>query len=224
MTEHPANKPHPGIIRAVLVDDHDVVRAGFAHLLGTVPGIRVVADFNSAEPALAFLETNDTDIIVTDLSMPGMNGIEAIGRIHERHPAVKILALTVHESESLVHRAMQAGASGYLSKRCRPEELIVAVQEIALGRKYLGNEISRQLALRKVDGQSHVTELLAPREQEVFSMLAQGMSVVEIAAALGLSPKTVHVHRANILRKLEITSIAALVQIAIRDGVIEPPL
>jgi two-component system invasion response regulator UvrY len=136
-------------------------------------------------------------------------------------PEARVLVLSVHENEPFPSLALERGASGYLTKRCAPEELITAVRELAHGRKYLASDVARRIALGRSDGEPKRLASLSPRELEVFGSLAHGRSVNEIAANLNLSPKTVHVHRANLLAKLGVKTTAELVALAVRHGVLD---
>jgi len=161
------------------------------------------------------------DVVVLDISMPGIGGLETIGRLARVVPEARVMVLSVHENEPFPSLALERGASGYLTKRCAPEELITAVRELAQGRKYLASDVARRIALGRSDGEPKRLASLSPRELEVFACLARGRSVNEIAANLNLSPKTVHVHRANLLAKLGVKTTAELVALAVRHGVLD---
>ena len=208
-------------IRVMLVDDHAVVRAGFRHLIETAPDMEVVEEAASGEEACQRAPAVRPDVVVLDISMPGIGGLEAISRLGRVVPEARVLVLTVHEAEPFPSLALERGASGYLTKRCAPDELLTAVREVARGRRYLASDVARRIALGRVDGEAKRLASLSPREFEVFSCLARGRSVNEIAASLNLSPKTVHVHRANMLHKLGVKTTAELVQVAVRNGVLD---
>ena len=208
-------------IRVMLVDDHAVVRAGFHHLLETFADMQVVGEAASGEEACRQAQTLQPDVIVLDISMPGIGGLETIGRLARVAPQARVLVLSVHENEPFPSLALERGASGYLTKRCAPEELVKAVREVAHGRRYLASDVARRIALGRTDGEAKRLASLSPREFEVFSCLARGLSVNEIAASLNLSPKTVHVHRANLLTKLGVKTTTDLVHIAVRMGVVD---
>ena len=209
------------MIRVLLVDDHAVVRAGFRRLLDMAENITVVAEAESGASALEYCSDLRIDVAVIDLSMPGMTGLELIPHLRRVAAETQILVLSVHEREPFPSTALQRGAAGYLSKRCAPEELITAIRQIAQGERYLGRDIAKELAFDSVGGFKTELEKLTPREFQVFTLLGRGKSVNDIAKEIFLSPKTVHVHRRNILRKLNAKSTADLVRIAIRNGVIE---
>jgi len=209
------------MIRVMLVDDHAVVRAGFRRLIETMADMEVVGEAASGEEACRQAATLRPDVVVLDISMPGIGGLETIGRLARVAPEARVLVLSVHENEPFPSLALERGASGYLTKRCAPEELITAVRELAHGRKYLASDVARRIALGRSDGEPKRLASLSPREFEVFACLARGRLVNEIAANLNLSPKTVHVHRANLLAKLGVKTTAELVALAVRHGVLD---
>ena len=217
----PASRAVSRPIDVLLVDDHSVVRAGFRRLLETSPEIRVIGEADTGDKACHRFRELSPDVVVMDLSMPKMGGLDAIEKIRKSAPHARILVLSVHESEPFPSRALQRGAAGYLTKRCAPEELVMAVREVADGRRYLGNDIAHRLALERLDSETELLAKLTSREFQVLTLLAKGRSVGQIADAIFISPKTVHVHRANVLRKLKISTTAELVRLAIRNGIID---
>ena len=208
-------------INVLLVDDHSVVRAGFRRLLETSSEITVIGEADTGDKAWRLFQDLGPDVVVMDLSMPGMGGLEAIEKIRKIAAQARILVLSVHENEPFPSRALQKGAAGYLSKRCAPEELVIAVREIADGKCYLGKDIARRLAAERRDSERDLLTKLTSREFQVFTLLAKGRSVAEIADTIFISPKTVHVHRANVFRKLGISTTAELVRMAIRNDIID---
>jgi two-component system invasion response regulator UvrY len=212
----------PRTIRVFLIDDHAVVRAGFRQLLVTAPDIEVVGEAESAEAAARQLRVVNPQVLLLDISLPGgISGIEAIARFRRLVPDMRIVMLSMHESAPFPEMALAQGASGYLSKRCAAEELLTAVREVTAGRKYLSSVIAQRIALGQMGGGRSGLRSLTQREFEVFEHLAAGLSVKEIAEMLHLSPKTVHVHRSNLMRKLEARNSMELVSIAIREGVLD---
>lgn len=207
-------------IRVMLVDDHAVVRVGFRLLLGASGDIEVTAEADSGELAYQSYPETRPDVIVLDLSMPGMGGIETLRRLLARHESARVLVLSAHEDGAHARRALKAGALGYLSKRSAPEALIEAVRAVAAGRLYLDGEIARRLALQDLGGAGRV-EALSEREFVVFIQLARGQSVARIAEVLKLSPNTVGTHLYNIKQKLGAANQAELTLIAVRNGLIE---
>ena len=184
------------MIKIALIDDHQIVRSGFAQLLNLEPDLKVVAEFGCAADALAGLPGSGVQLCVCDISMPDQSGLDLLRQL----PAgLAVVMLSVHDSPALIEQALQAGAKGFLSKRCSPEELIAAVRTAAQGGCYLTPDIAHKLA------SSH-RDPLTNREREVAQLLAGGMEVKAIAERLGLSPKTVHVHRANLMDKLNVNN------------------
>lgn len=184
------------MITVALIDDHLIVRSGFAQLLGLEPDLQVVAEFGSGREALAGLPGRGVQVCICDISMPDISGLELLSQLPK---GMATIMLSVHDSPALVEQALNAGARGFLSKRCSPDELIAAVHTVATGGCYLTPDIAIKLASGRQDP-------LTKRERQVAEKLAQGMAVKEIAAELGLSPKTVHVHRANLMEKLGVSN------------------
>ncbi len=214
-------RTHP--IRVLLVDDHRLVRAGVRGLLHDVPDIEVVGEAASGEEACRIALDLDPQVIVTDISLPGVTGIETIGRLLRILPETNILVLTMHELEPYTRMALERGARGYLSKRSAPQELVTAIRVVAAGVPYIEHALAESMMASGV-GEADLDELgrLDPRDFEIFSLLARGRTVKEIAEILHLSPKTVHSQRASLLHKLDVQSTAALAQLAARLGVIDP--
>lgn len=209
------------IIHVMLVDDHAVVRMGFRLLLESTPDIRVVAEAASGEDACRLYSEYLPEVVVMDISMPGMGGLRAMERIIGKHPSARILALSAHLDAIHPKRVMSAGAMGYLCKRSAPEELPVAVRQVAQGKRFLDRQIAHELALTQLGGRQDPLGTLSPREFEVFIQLANGKSVAEIAAALSLSTSTIGTHLYNIKQKLGASNSAEIAMIAVRSGLIE---
>lgn len=208
-------------IRVMLVDDHAVVRVGFRMLLAATGDIEVVAEADSGEVAYQRYPNVHPDVVIMDLSMPGMGGIDAVRRLLARDKTARVLVLSAHEDTAHPKRALQAGALGYLSKRTAPEALIEAVYAVAAGRSYLDAEIARKLAMQGLGSVPGRLEALSEREFSVFLQLARGHSVRNIAESLNLSPNTVGTHLYNIKQKLGAGNQAELTLIAVRSGLIE---
>ena len=206
----------------MLVDDHAVVRMGFRLLLEGAPDIRVVAEAASGEEACRMMAVSAPEVVVMDISMPGIGGLEAINRILAKEPAARILVLSAHEDTMHPKRVLKAGAFGYLSKRSAPEELIKAIHLVAEGKTYLEPAIAQLVALQEVTGERSPVEVLSDKEFKVFLALAGGKSVNEIAEVMSLSPRTVGTHLYNIKQKLGAANSAELAIIAIRNGLMEP--
>lgn len=210
------------MIRVMLVDDHQVVRMGFRLLLEGDGSMQVVAEAGCGEDAVKLYAEHKPDVLVMDLSMPGMGGMEAVRRIKAHDPKARILALSAHEDTAHPRRVLEAGALGYLSKRGAPEILLEAVTQIAQGKRYLDAVIAQKLALSQLDGASNPVEALSEREFEVFLQLAKGLSVAQIAELLSLSPSTVGTHLYNIKQKLNAGNQSELTLIALQWGLIAP--
>ena len=211
------------MIRVLLVDDHAVVRTGFRLLLQSLADVAVVAEAESGEAACQRYLELTPDVVVMDLAMPGMGGLEALRRIRARHPQARVLALSAHEDPMHARRALQEGALGYLSKRSAPETLLEAVTTVASGRRYLDAALAQKLALAEIEGAAKPPiEQLSEREFDVFIRLARGATVQKIAEDLKLSASTVGTHLYNIKQKLQVANQSELTLLAIRHGLIEP--
>lgn len=208
------------MIKVLLVDDHSVVRTGFRLLLETVTDVRVIAEADSGETACVRFDEDKPDVVVLDLSMPGMGGLETIRRLRARDKDVKTLALSAHDDAIHARRALKQGALGFLSKRSAPETLLEAVRMVAAGQRYIDPRLAQEIALAEVGGTTLV-DALSEREFEVFLRLANGAAVPKIAAELNLSTSTVGTHLYNIKQKLHAGNQAELTLIALRAGLIE---
>jgi two-component system invasion response regulator UvrY len=209
-------------ISVLLVDDHEVVRAGYRRLLESAGGIAVVAEAASGEDAYTDYFKYHPDVLVMDLSMPGMGGLEASMRILAKEKSAKILVFSVHENEVFLQRALDAGITGYISKRSASQVMVDAVRQVAAGKIYVGQEMMPYLVKRETTPESEPLTGLSPREFEVFHLLADSKSVNDIAEILNLSPKTVGHHCTSVKKKLGVSDIAALTRLAIRLGIITP--
>ena len=208
-------------IRVLLVDDHAVVRMGFKLLLQTTRDIEIAGEAESGEEACRLHAELRPDVLVMDLSMPGMGGVEAVRRIKAHDPRARILALSAHEDTSHPKRVLKAGALGYLCKRGAPEALIEAIRMTAQGRRYLDAQIAQRIAVQDLNGEQGPVEQLSEREFEVFLQLARGQTVNQIAQTLNLSGSTVGTHLYNIKQKLNAANQAELTLIAVRHKLIE---
>lgn len=208
-------------IRVMLVDDHAVVRMGFKLLLQEAADIDVVAEAATGEEALRRYADVKPDVVVMDIAMPGMGGLEAVTRLLAKDPGVKILILSAHEDSIHPRRLLKLGAAGYLSKRVAPEELIHAIHEVAAGSIFLDSTLAQTLAEQASSGQQTPVEILSDREFEIFMLLAKGQSVANIATLLFLSPRTVGTHLYNIKQKLNAANSAELTLIALRHGLLD---
>lgn len=208
-------------ITVLLVDDHELVRAGFRRLIEDSDKFTVIAEAGTGEQAVQDYVKYNPDVVVMDISMPGIGGIGAVERIIARDPEAYILILSVHEDSVFTSRALQAGAKGFIPKRSAPEEMIKAVEQVAQGKTCIDPDIAQQIAMQKLSGSESVLDVLSQREFEVFRLLAEGKSVNDIAEVLSLSPKTVGTHHTNIKQKLDVSNSAELARLAIRSGLLE---
>lgn len=210
-----------GKISVMLVDDHAVVRMGFRLLLEGAEDIRVCAEAESGEEATKRYGEVAPDVVVMDVSMPGIGGLEAVGRILAKHPQARILVLSAHEDTILPKRMLKAGALGYLSKRSAAEELIQAIRQVSSGKPFLEARLAQEMAVQQVTGTQNPVDVLSDREFEVFMHLARGETVADIAKALFLSPRTVGTHLYNIKQKLNAANAAELTLIAMHSGLLQ---
>jgi len=210
------------MIRILLVDDHAVVRTGFRLLLQARPDITVVGEAESGEAACQRYLELSPDVVVMDIAMPGMGGIEALRRIRAHDPQAKVLALSAHDDPMHARRALREGALGFLSKRSAPETLLEAVSDVGSGRRYIDPRVAQRLALEDIGGaESSPIKRLSEREFDVFIRLARGASVQRIADDLRLSASTVGTHLYNVKQKLGVSNQSELTLLAIRHGLIE---
>jgi two-component system invasion response regulator UvrY len=210
------------MIRVMLADDHAVVRMGFRLLLEGSPDIRVVAEAETGEDAVRRFTEVKPDVVVLDLSMPGIGGLEALSRILARESGAKVLVLTAHEDAMHAKRVLKAGALGYLSKRSAAEALIQAIRQVWAGRTFLEPAIAQQLAVQQLTGERNPVDMLSEKEFKVFLALARGQSVADIAEVMSLSPRTIGTHLYNIKQKLGASNSAELAIVAMRHGLLEP--
>jgi len=213
--------------RLILVDDHAVVRSGLRMLLENEPDLAIVGEAGTAREAFALIETAMPDVVLMDIGLPDRSGIEATREIKAAHPAVAVVALTIHEDAEYFFQMLQAGASGYVPKRAAPQELLFAVRSAAAGEVYLDPSLAKLLvrdfvARGPVEALTDPEHRLTERELEVLAYVAEGASTQEIAEALGISPKTVGRHRENLMRALGLHTRTELVKYAIRHGLISP--
>jgi two-component system invasion response regulator UvrY len=209
-------------INVLLADDHEVVRAGYRRLLETTTDISVVAEAGSGEEAYQQFFTHNPDVLIMDLSMPGMGGLEASRKILARDKSARILVFSVHENEVYLNRALDSGILGYISKRSASRDMIEAVRQVSSGKMYIGQEMMPYLIKREATPDNQLIAGLSPREFEVFQLLANSKSVNEIAGILHISPKTVGHHSTSVKKKLGIADVGGLTRLAIRLGLITP--
>jgi two-component system response regulator NreC len=214
-------------IRLLLVDDHEVVRSGLRMLLENEVDMNIVGEVDTGEEALKMVKTLEPDVVIMDITLPDISGIEATRRIKEGYPKVAVVALTIHEDQQYFFEMLQAGASGYVPKRAAPDDLITAIHAAHRGEMYIYPSLAKLLvgdflARSGDDGAKETMNGLTPREGEVLSHLADGKTNDEIADILGISVHTVARHRENLMGKLGLHSRSELVKYAIRKGLIKP--
>lgn len=212
-------------IRVLLADDHNLVRAGLRKILESAPAIEVVGEVADGPSALARLAEGPVDVLVLDLTMPGMDGLEVLRRVEAEHPGVKVLVLTMHADAEHALRAIRDGAEGYLVKDSAADELVAGIDAVMAGRPFYSEPVQRALSdlVRGggVAAQPRAADVLTDREMEVLRLVARGLSTKEIASQLDISGRTVETHRANLMRKLNLRSVALLTQLAIRERLID---
>jgi len=211
-------------VRILVADDHEVVRQGLRRLLEVAPGWEVCGEAGTGREAVEKASQLKPDVVVLDYSMPGLNGAEAARQIIQRVPRAEVLILTMHSSEDLIRGALEAGARAYVLKSDAGRDLISAVQALIEHKAFLSSGASGPVLDSYLRGAqpSASQQVLTPREREILQLVAEGRSNKEIATTLTISTKTVEAHRANLMRKLRLTSVGALVRYAVRNQIIEP--
>jgi len=212
------------MIRVLLAEDHHLVRAGLRALLDPVPDIEVVGEAGDGREALALLKTRRADVAILDISMPGMNGLEAAVRMADDAPSTKVVILTMHSNEEYVLRALRAGVAGFLLKDAGTAELEGAIRAVVRGETYLSPGVSKKVVEGYLgrSGNVHPLDSLTPRQREVLQLIAEGYSTKQIAGLLGVGVKTIETHRTQLMDRLGIHEIAGLVRYAVRVGLVSP--
>ena len=216
--------PAETMIRVLLADDHALVRAGMRSLLAAMAGVQVVGEAASGEDALALAGRERPDVVLMDIAMKGISGLEAAARMRAQHPQVRVIILSMHAGEEYVLQALRAGAVGYLLKDAATGELELALRSVMRGESWFSPAVSRQVVegyVQRVGGES-AADVLTARQREVLKLVAGGKSTKEIAYELKLSVKTVETHRAQIMERLGIRDIAGLVRYALKTGLVPP--
>jgi DNA-binding NarL/FixJ family response regulator len=211
------------LIRILLVDDHALVRAGIRSLLEGLDGVTVVAEADDGYEALHILRAHHPDIVLMDIAMKELNGLEAAARMKKEFPAVRVVMLSMYASEEYVLQALRAEASGYLLKDSATPELELAIKAVMRGDTYLSPAVSKQVVgnyVQRVEGKQDSLGSLTPRQREILTMIAEGHGTKEVAYQLNVSVKTVETHRAQLMRRLDIHDIPGLVRYAIRMGLV----
>lgn len=210
------------MINVMLVDDHSLVRTGIRQLLNEVSGIEVVAEADSGEQAIRQVRTEKPDVILMDISMPGIGGLEATRKINQAVPGIKIIAVTIHDDDPFPTRLLEAGASGYLTKGCDVAEIVSAIRSVYGSKQYITPDIAQKLALSFVNERDKSPlERLTPRETQVMLMVVRGESNKTISEKLCLSPKTTSTYRYRLFDKLGVENDVELTRFAIRYGLIK---
>ena len=206
-------------IQVILADDHALVRAGIRALLERIDRVEVVGEAGDGLQALELIEKLEPDVVLLDLTMPGLSGFEVLKETSERFPEVNMIVLSVHDSEEYAFHALRSGAVGYLPKSAASAELEVAIERVLRGEKYLSPTIAPEPRLEFSKGSSQTPDL-TPRQMEVLTLIAQGSSTREVARALNIAVKTVETHRAQLMERLNIHDVAGLVRYAIKKGLV----
>jgi DNA-binding NarL/FixJ family response regulator len=219
MTEKP-------LIRVLLADDHILVRAGIRALLEKIPGVEVAGEASDGREVLEKLKTQSVEVVLMDIAMPGLNGLEATARLSHEFPGVRVIILSMYQNEEYYWQALKAGAAGYLLKKAALTELQAALERVMAGQVYLSREISsrmvKKLPLQQVAQAKSPLEQLTTRQREILQLIAEGQNTKAIALLLKVSPKTVEYHRAQLMARLGIFDIPGLVRFALKFGLVAP--
>jgi RNA polymerase sigma factor (sigma-70 family) len=212
-------------ISVLVADDHAIIREGLRVMLGSQPDMEVVGTASNGYEAIQFVDQNEPDVVVIDISMPELNGIDAISRMLPHHPNIKIIVLSIHETKPYVYRTLKAGAKGYLIKETAGLEVVDAVRAVQRGERYLSQRIAdllTEISFRQLETSMEVNPLdaLSPREREILQLVAEGRTSQEIGEQLSLSSKTVDTYRSRLMHKIGVADVAGLVKFAIQHGVI----
>lgn len=211
------------MIRVLVVDDHDLVRTGITRMLADISGLQVVGEAETGEEALKKVRELKPDVVLMDVKMPGIGGLEATRKLQHSHPDTKVVAVTVCEDDPFPTRLMQAGAAGYLTKGAALEEMVQAIRQVFAGQRYISPQIAQQMALKSFQSKASESpfELLSEREIQIALMIVSCQKVQDISDKLCLSPKTVNTYRYRIFEKLDITSDVELALLAVRHGMVD---
>jgi DNA-binding NarL/FixJ family response regulator len=210
--------------RVLLADDHALVRAGIRALLNTIEGVEVIAEAGDGFEAFRLIEELQPDIVLLDITMPGLSGLEVLEKSKKQFPDLRVIILTVHDAGEYAMQALRAGAAGYLPKSAAANELQVAIKIVSRGETYVSGEVSRKTLLEFSKGTTEHTHFLAgltPRQREILTLIAEGHSTKDIGRTLNISAKTVESHRAQLMERLDIHDVAGLVRFAIKKGLVK---
>lgn len=208
------------MIRILLVDDHKLIRVGLRNVLEGNADMEIVGEAGNGEEALRLAREMKPDVVVLDINMPEMNGVEATRKLARLDSAPRILIVSVHKQDPIPTRLLEAGASGYLTKDLAADEIVAAVRQVSAGRRYLSADVAREMALAQLGGTSSLSTL-SDREMEVLLLVATGMSLQDIAEKLHVSPKTVATYRYRLFEKLDVANDVELARFALRHGLVE---
>jgi two-component system invasion response regulator UvrY len=208
------------LISLLLVDDHELVRAGIRRILEDMKGLVIAGEAACGEDAVKWCRSNPVDVVLMDMNMPGIGGLEATRKIVSFNPDIRIIMLTIHTENPLPAKVMQAGAAGYLSKGAAPQEVVSAIRSVHSGQRYIASDIAQQMALSQIEPQKAESPFscLSERELQIMLMITRGQKVTEISEQLSLSPKTVNSYRYRMFSKLNISGDVELTHLAIRHG------
>jgi two-component system invasion response regulator UvrY len=210
------------LINVLLVDDHELVRTGISRIIDDVRGMKVIGEAESGEDAVKWCRSNHPDVILMDINMPGIGGLDAMHRILRINEDIKIIMLTMHTENPFPSKVMQAGAVGYLSKSAAPDEVLAAIRAVNAGQRYLAPEIAQQMALSQISPVSDDPfSVLSERELQIMMMITKGQRVVDISEQLSLSPKTINSYRYRLFDKLGVNGDVELTHLAIRYGMLD---
>lgn len=210
------------MISVLLTDDHELVRTGIRRLLEDSNQVEIVGEAECGEDSLQMAQSLSPDVILMDVNMPGIGGVETCRRILQRNPKQKIIILTVHNEQTFPKRLLEIGAKGYLTKECGVDEMILAIKQVSSGGSYIASSIAQQLALSLLPGNDlNPIDKLSRREFQVMLMISQGLTNIEISDKLCLSPKTISTYRLRLLEKLDAQNEVDLIRIAVEQGMIE---
>ncbi|MDA0788638.1 MAG: UvrY/SirA/GacA family response regulator transcription factor [Proteobacteria bacterium] len=210
------------MIKVLVVDDHQLVRIGTSRLLEDIDGISIIGDADCGEEAIEKVRQLSPDVVLMDVQMPGIGGMEATRRCLRVNPELKIIAVTVYEDEPYPSKLFTVGASGYITKKANVEEMVRAIRKVMVGQRYISNDVAQQLALRPFsDDQASPFEALSSREMQITLMVIMGHKVTEISERLSLSPKTINSYRYRIFDKLDVANDVGLTKLAIKHGIID---
>lgn len=210
-------------VRIVLADDHALVRAGLRKLLESMPDIEVVGEADDGQAVLRLVEQLHPRLVLMDISMPGLNGLDTAGRLSQTHPQTRVLILSMHQGEDYVRQALRNGAAGYLLKDAAPVELELALKAVLRGETYLSPAVSRGVVsdyVQRLRNEETPGTILTPRQREILQLIGEGHTTKEIARRLNISVKTVESHRTQLMKQLDLHDIAGLVRYAIRAGLV----